>query len=117
MTYPQTIRYLETQPLALALWWFIENITELDPRRTELFLYLRERVRKETLNAQSSQCQAKEPGTTLEELTDAHSVLVERVNHCNIRAQRAQEEIKALREALDALLRTVQYHVNNHHLL
>lgn len=29
-----------------ALWWFIENVNDETPGRTEVFFYLRERVRK-----------------------------------------------------------------------
>ncbi len=42
-----TINYLNTMNLKNALWWFIENIAEDDPSRTEIFFYLRERVRTE----------------------------------------------------------------------
>jgi hypothetical protein len=45
MTYDQTTDYLNGLPLAAALWWFIENCNEDDPHRSELFFYLRERVR------------------------------------------------------------------------
>ena len=47
MTYAQTVAYLDGQPLALALWWFIENVTEDNADRNELFFYLRERVRND----------------------------------------------------------------------
>lgn len=45
MTGQQKLDYLETLPLVNALFWFIENVTEEDPDRTELFFHLRERVR------------------------------------------------------------------------
>ena len=45
MSTNEQIAYLETLPLVLALWWWIENVTEDDPSRTETFFYLRERVR------------------------------------------------------------------------
>lgn len=45
MTLAETKDYLNGQPLAAALWWFIENVNEDDPNRSELFFYLRERVR------------------------------------------------------------------------
>lgn len=45
MNLEQTKDYLNGLPLALALWWFIENSNEDDPHRSELFFYLRERVR------------------------------------------------------------------------
>lgn len=41
-------RFLDGLPLAEALWWFIENVTDDHPQRTEIFFYLRERVRSET---------------------------------------------------------------------
>lgn len=41
------IAYLNSLTLVQALWWFIENINDEDAQRTELFLYLRERYRKE----------------------------------------------------------------------
>ena len=44
MNYEQIKAYLETLPLAEALWWFIENGS--DENRTDVFFYLRERVRK-----------------------------------------------------------------------
>lgn len=37
--------HLNTLNLPEALWWFIENINADDPHSTELFFYLRERVR------------------------------------------------------------------------
>jgi len=45
MTATETIDYLHTLPTTHALWWFIENVTEDDPIRTEVFFYLRERFR------------------------------------------------------------------------
>ena len=42
MTY---VEYIKSRPLVEALFWFIENVTESDPERTELFFALRERVR------------------------------------------------------------------------
>jgi hypothetical protein len=35
----------DARELALDLWWFIENVTDNDPTRTERFFALRERVR------------------------------------------------------------------------
>jgi hypothetical protein len=32
------------QPLLFQLWWFIENVTEDDPFRTEIFFQLREKI-------------------------------------------------------------------------
>ncbi len=46
MTATETTDYLHTLPTTHALWWFIENVTEDDPIRTEVFFYLRERFRK-----------------------------------------------------------------------
>lgn len=43
------IAYTDTLPLVEALWWFIENVTEGDPQRTELFFHLRARYRGELL--------------------------------------------------------------------
>lgn len=37
--------YLDSVALPQALWWFIENVTDAHPDRTEIFFYLRERVR------------------------------------------------------------------------
>lgn len=45
MTYIECKVYLDRLPLAQALWWFIENIRDDDPIKTELFFMLRERVR------------------------------------------------------------------------
>jgi hypothetical protein len=42
------ISYLDTLPLAKALWWFIENVGQDDRKYTELFFYFRERVRAES---------------------------------------------------------------------
>jgi hypothetical protein len=39
------IAHTDTLDLAAALWWFIENVTDEDPQRTETFFHLRERVR------------------------------------------------------------------------
>ena len=36
---------LDATSTGKALWWFIENVPSDDPRSTELFHYLRERVR------------------------------------------------------------------------
>ena len=41
----EAAEYMNSLPLAEALWWYIENIADEDPRRTDLFFYLRERVR------------------------------------------------------------------------
>lgn len=51
MTRRQIKSYLQTLPLAEALWWFIENVNEDDSARTELFFYLRERKRNESRSA------------------------------------------------------------------
>ena len=45
MTVQETIKYLDKQSLIQALWWFIENMDFDDPGQTEVFFYLRERVR------------------------------------------------------------------------
>lgn len=45
MNLEQTKEYLNGLPLANALWWFIENINEDDTNRSDLFFYLRERMR------------------------------------------------------------------------
>lgn len=37
--------YLDTLSLPAALFWFIENVSDDTAERTELFFYLRERVR------------------------------------------------------------------------
>jgi hypothetical protein len=46
MTTKETIKWLESQSLVTALWWFIENVTLETPGHTDLFFYLRERVKK-----------------------------------------------------------------------
>lgn len=46
MTYQQTVNYLDMLPGVLALWWFMENVNEDHPHRSELFFYCRERVRR-----------------------------------------------------------------------
>lgn len=46
MTFDSARDYLDTLPTTYALWWFIENVAEDSPIRTELFFYLRERFRK-----------------------------------------------------------------------
>jgi hypothetical protein len=43
----ETIAYLDAQPLEYALWWFIENMNEESEGRTEVFFFLRERMRAE----------------------------------------------------------------------
>lgn len=45
MSVEKTRTYLDTVPTQEALWWFIENVGTDDPARTELFFYLRERMR------------------------------------------------------------------------
>lgn len=45
MNTEETKDYLHGLPLTQALWWFIENSNEDDPNRSELFFYMRERVR------------------------------------------------------------------------
>lgn len=40
-------KYLDTLSLVQALWWFIENIAEDNPRRSNIFFYLRSRYRTE----------------------------------------------------------------------
>ena len=39
-------RLLDSMGLSDALWWFIENVDDDHPARTDLFFYLRERMRK-----------------------------------------------------------------------
>lgn len=46
MTLDETKEYLDALPLAEALFWFIENIGDDDPIRTDVFFYLRERYRR-----------------------------------------------------------------------
>lgn len=41
----QTIKYLSGLSITQALWWFIENVNECDPARSDIFFYLRARVR------------------------------------------------------------------------
>ena len=55
MNTQETIDYLISLPTVFALWWFIENVTEDDPRRTELFFHLRERVREHQTDMKSAQ--------------------------------------------------------------
>lgn len=45
MNAEQTKDYLSGLPMAEALWWFIENVNEDSAHRSELFFYLRERMR------------------------------------------------------------------------
>lgn len=45
MTYKQMEDYLNGRPLVDALWWFIENVDSEDEHSSQLFFYLRERVR------------------------------------------------------------------------
>ncbi|MCC8397293.1 hypothetical protein LJ656_32480 [Paraburkholderia sp. MMS20-SJTR3] len=47
MTTAETIAYLEREPLEYALWWFIENMNEESEGRTEVFFFLRGRMRAE----------------------------------------------------------------------
>ena len=42
------VEHLQTLDLASALWWFIENIDADHKDRSDIFFYLRERVRTET---------------------------------------------------------------------
>lgn len=44
MTLEETKDYLSSLPGVIALYWFMENINEDHPHRTELFFYCRERV-------------------------------------------------------------------------
>ncbi len=37
--------YFDTVSLSDALWWFIENIDEEHPDKTDIYFYLRERMR------------------------------------------------------------------------
>lgn len=46
-TLEQHKAYLDTLDLTAALWWFIENVNDDNPHHTELFFYLRGRVREE----------------------------------------------------------------------
>lgn len=46
MTLGETINYLDSMPGVLALWWFMENVSDEHPHRTDLFFYCRERVRR-----------------------------------------------------------------------
>jgi hypothetical protein len=46
MTVTEAKDYLDTLPFGYAVWWYVENVTEDDPIRTEVFFYLRERFRK-----------------------------------------------------------------------
>lgn len=45
MTFTEIKAYLDPLPLVDALWWFIENLNDDDPVQSEVFFYLRERVR------------------------------------------------------------------------
>jgi hypothetical protein len=45
MTYEQITNYLDGRPLVSALWWFMENVDSEDEHCSQLFFYLRERVR------------------------------------------------------------------------
>lgn len=45
MTLEQIKDYLNGLPLVRALWWFMENVNEDSPHRSEIFFYLRERYR------------------------------------------------------------------------
>jgi hypothetical protein len=47
MTLAATKLYLSSITLPAALWWFIENVNDEDRYRTEIFFFLRERVRTE----------------------------------------------------------------------
>jgi len=47
MTFTETKKYLDTQSLAMALWWFIENVNDEALERSQIFFYLRDRVRNE----------------------------------------------------------------------
>jgi len=46
MTYQETVDYLDTLPGVLALYWFMENVADEHPHRSELFFYCRERARR-----------------------------------------------------------------------
>lgn len=50
MTFTEKKAYLDTLSLPRALWWFIENAPDDDTIRTDIFFYLRERVRTEGLD-------------------------------------------------------------------
>lgn len=44
MTTEEKIKYLDSLPLAQALWWFIENVDWEASDKTELYFHLRERM-------------------------------------------------------------------------
>lgn len=46
MTFEETKDYLDSLPGVLALFWFMENVGDEHPHRTELFFYCRERARR-----------------------------------------------------------------------
>jgi hypothetical protein len=48
-TIEQIKEYLDSLPGVLALFWFMENVSDEHPHRTELFFYCRERVRRYAL--------------------------------------------------------------------
>ena len=50
MTAAEQISCMNQMPLVMALWWWIENVTADDPARSEVFFYLRERVRNEVMS-------------------------------------------------------------------
>lgn len=45
MPYISPLEVLQSKELVNDLWWFIENVTDEDPERTDKFFALRERVR------------------------------------------------------------------------
>ncbi|QBJ04457.1 hypothetical protein HOV23_gp116 [Pseudomonas phage Lana] len=46
MNLEQIKDHLNGLPVVYALWWFIENLHEESPHRSEVFFYLRERFRE-----------------------------------------------------------------------
>jgi hypothetical protein len=46
MTLEEKKDYLDALPGVLALWWFMENVSDEDPDRQALFFHCRERVRR-----------------------------------------------------------------------
>lgn len=55
MTYEETTDYLDSLPGVLALFWFMENVNEDDPHRSELFFYCRERARRYSFNPNAAE--------------------------------------------------------------
>lgn len=58
---PDYSEYLASLPLLDAVWWFVENVSEEDTRRTDYFFSLRQRMREQADDQAQEPVAAPEP--------------------------------------------------------